>query len=146
MPDSSAIDAGLVSKLLASTALMALAADGLFWALAKQGATRFLVVDLLDHNDEAVLGGRAIESSLYLVKYVKRQDSASGYSNIESAQAARLIDLALEDQPIVAAGFNWMTCYREERLHMVEADPDDASIKWVHWGGHYRLEFSIVGM
>jgi hypothetical protein len=145
MPSSSTVDAALVAKLLASAPLMAIATDGVYWGVGKEDGTRFVVVDLLDHTDEAVLGGRAIESSLYLVKFVRRMDTASGYSNIEAAQAADYIDQTLEDQPFAAAGYNWMTCYREARVRYPEVDPDDPSVRWMHWGGHYRVEVSVVG-
>jgi hypothetical protein len=146
MANSAKVDTGLLAKLLAYTPLTSIASDGIFWGIGQAGATRFVVVDLLDHHDEDVFGGRAIESSLYLVKYVERQDSAGGYSNIRAAQAADMIDTALAEQPLVAAGYTWMSCSREERVRILETDPDDPSVRWVHWGGHYRVEMSVVGM
>lgn len=146
MANSANIDAGVLAKILATTPLMSLASDGAYWAVGKDGATRFVVVDLLDHADEDVFGGRAFESGLYLVKYVERQDTSTGYSNIRAAQAADMIDGTLAEQHIAAAGYTWMSCAREERVRVLEIDPDDPSIRWVHWGGHYRVEMSVVGM
>ena len=141
MPDSAAIEAALIGKLLGDSALTALCPDGVYFGVAKQSSERFVLVDLLDHHDEAVFGGRAIESGLYLVKAVLK-----GNAGTQAAQAAARIDVVLEDQPLAAAGFNWMSTAREERVRITEVDDLDPSIRWQHWGGHYRIEMSVTGM
>lgn len=139
--DTSLVDAALVTRLVGDSALMAICVDGVFFDQAKQGALQFVIVSLLDGADEGVyVAGRAIYSALYLVKAVSK-----GMSNIAASQAAARIDVLLEDKPLTVAGFNGMSCFREVRLRTTEVDIVDPGIRWQHWGGHYRVEMSVVG-
>lgn len=137
MPDSSDIDAALVGKLLGDSALMAIATDGVYVDEAAPGATKFVIVSLLDEHDEQIFGGRAWEDALYLVKVVALSTTGA---NVKGA-AAR-IDALLEDQPLTVAGYSWMTTHREERVRVTEVDEQDAAIRWQHRGGHYRVQMS----
>lgn len=139
MSDSSAIDNALVAVLLGDATLQGLMPDGVYFDEAKQGATRFVIVSLVEEADQAVFGGRAYEDALYLVKAVEM--SASG-SNV--AQAAARIDVLLEDRSLTAAGYTWMTVYRESRIRYTEVDEIDRSIRWQHRGGRYRVQLSVT--
>lgn len=139
-PDSQAVAAALLAVLANDATLAALLPDGVWSDSAKQGATRFAVVSLLDHTDDWVFEGRAIESALYLVKATVQGQSADAAN-----QAAARIDALLEDIPLTAAGYNWMSTNRETYLRVKEVDDVDPAIVWQHRGGHYRVEMSIVG-
>lgn len=142
MPNSAAIDAAIVAKLLADTGaggVMTLLPDGVFFDEAKQGATRFVIVSLVDEFDEAVFGGRAIEDALFLVKAVVQSTTGA---NADTA-AAR-IDALLEDQPLTASGYTWMTVHREERVRVNEVDDINPAIRWQHRGGRYRVQMSVT--
>jgi hypothetical protein len=95
-------------------------------------------VTLLAEQDVPQLGGRAYEDALYLVKAVMLS-TAGG--NIKQATAR--IDQLLEDQPLTVAGYGWMTTHREERMRITEVDEADASIRWYHRGGHYRVQMAL---
>src|SRR6185295_17628884 len=95
MPNSRAIDAALTARFIGDTTLMGLLPDGVYFDEAKQGATRFVIISLIDEEDIGVFGGRAIEDGLYLVKAV-----AKGTSGVDIGTAAARIDVLLEDVPL----------------------------------------------
>lgn len=136
--DSSLIDAAIVSKLLNDSALMAICTDGVWFDEAKQGAQKFVIVSLVDEFDEGKFGGRAYESALYLVKAVVLSSTGA-----DAKAAAARIDAALDEQTITAAGYTCMTVHREGRVRYVEVDDVDASIRWQHRGGNFRVEMSV---
>lgn len=146
MADSSDIDNALIAKLGSDVTLLALCPNGVYKDEAPQGATRFVIVSLVEESDEPVFGRRGYEDALYLVE--ARMLSTAG-GNIKAA-AAR-IDALLEDQPLsgsptLTPGYTWMTTYRESRLTpQVEVDEVDPSIRWFRRGGHYRVQMSLVG-
>jgi hypothetical protein len=139
MPNSGAIDAALTAVLLNDATLTALLPDGVYFDEAKQGATRFVIVSLVDEFDEAVYGtGRAIEDALYLVKAVVQSTTGT---NADTA-AAR-IDVLLDDQPLTVSGYTHMATFREERVRLNEVDDVNPAIRWQHRGGRYRIQCSI---
>jgi len=146
MSDSSAIDQALVDRLLSDATLRALGPDGVFWeeagaSMATGGnPTQFVIVSLIDEGDAAIFGGRAWEDGLYAVKFVEL--SSAAVHNVR-AGAAR-IDVLLEDQPLTVAGYTPMTVHREARIRLTEVDDTDASIRWQHRGGHYRVQQARV--
>lgn len=140
MSDSSLIDAALVAKLSADAPLMAIASDGVFFDEAPQGKTRFIIVSLIEENDEAVFGGRAIEDALYLVKLVALDGSGA-----DMKAGALRIDVVLDEQALTVSGYTHMAMFRESRLRLVEVDDADPSIRWHHRGGNYRIQMSLVG-
>ena len=135
--DSSAIDNALVAKLGGDVELLALCPNGTYWDEAPAGATRFVIVSLVDHADEAVFGGRAFEDTLSSVE--ARMLSTVG-GDIKAA-AAR-IDALLEDSPLTATGYTWMTLHREGRIRQTEVDDADPSIRWYRRGGTYRAQMA----
>jgi hypothetical protein len=140
MPDSSDIDQALVAKLQADAALTALCPNGVYVEEAPAGATRFVIVSLVDEADEGVFGGRAIEDALYLVE--ARMLSTVAGANPKAAGAR--IDALLEGQPLTVAGYTWMTTHREARsTPRVEVDDADPSIRWYRRGGQYRLQVAV---
>lgn len=140
MADSSDIDAAIVVKLGADAALLALCPNGVYVDEAPAGATRFVIVSLIDEADEAVFGGRAIEDAVYLVE-ARMLSTVSG-ANIKGA-AAR-IDALLESQPLTVAGYTWMTMHRESRIRLTEVDDQDSTIRWYRRGGNYRVQMSLT--
>jgi len=138
MPDSSAIDAGLVALLQADAQLASLMPDGVYMDIAPPGLQRYVIVSLVIAEDRATFEGRAIEDCLYLVKAVML--TTSGATGIK--EAAARIDALLEDRPVVADGYHWMGGYREERVRYVEIDETDSTIRWQHRGGRYRVQMT----
>jgi hypothetical protein len=137
-PDSSEIDAALVARLQADPALAALMPDGVYFDPAPPGLKAYVIVSLPIAEDRAVFGGRAIEDCLYLIKAVIL--SSSGTNGIR--EAAARIDALLEDQPLTAAGYTWMTTHRVERVRYTEIDSIDSTIRWQHRGGRYHVQMA----
>lgn len=146
MPDSSDIDAALVGKLAADSTLASYMQAGAFVFMdeAPPGATKFVIVSVVDEVDEPKFGGRAYEDALYLVE--ARMLSTAG-GNMKAA-AAR-IDALLEDQtlglgsPTATPGYTWMTMHREARVRLTEVDDVDPTIRWARRGGHYRVQMAV---
>jgi hypothetical protein len=134
MADSSDIDAALVAKLLADATLMAIATDGVYFDVAKQGAKQFVIVSLLDEADEPMFNGRAFEVATYLVKFVALSTTGA---NVKSA-AAR-IDALLEGGTMTVAGYSIANIQRTTRVRLREPNEQDASLYWDHRGGHYEV-------
>lgn len=140
-PDSSDIDSALVVKLGSDATLLGLCPNGVYVDEAPPGATRFVIVSLVEEADEATFGtGRTIEDALFTVE--ARMLSTVTGANIKAA-AAR-IDVLLEDQPLTVAGYTWMTLHREARIRITEVDDVDTSIRWYRRGGQYRLQMSVT--
>ena len=140
MPDSSDIDAAIVTKLQSDATLAALLQSGtsVFVDEAPSGATQFVIVSLVDEVDEPQFGGRAFEDALYLVKAVEL--STVAVKNIKAA-AAR-IDALLEQGSLTVTGYSLALLRREARIRITEVDDVDSSIRWAHRGGHYRIVMS----
>jgi hypothetical protein len=139
--DSSDIDNAVVALLGADAALLAVCLNGVYMNEAPPGATRFVIVSVVDAHEEAVFGGRAFEDVLYLVEARMLEPVPTG--DIKTA-AARL-DVLLEDQPLTVAGFGWMASYRESRERGVEPDEHDPALRWARRGGYYRVQMALAG-
>lgn len=143
MPDSTAIDTALVARLSGDATLTGLLPDGVYFDIAAQGKKNFAIVSLViafDRGRMAVAGKRrASEELLYMVKAV-----TFGSSGAAAGQAAARIDALLEDAPLVIPGFTCHSIHRIERIRDTEDDDADASIRWQHRGGRYRLLVSAL--
>jgi hypothetical protein len=139
LPDSSDIDNAVIAKLGADAALLGLCPNGVYWAEAPPGSTRFVIVSLVAEVDEDVFGGRAFEDTVYHV--TARMLSTAG-GDVKAA-AAR-IDALLQDDPLTVNGYGWMATYRETRIRDVEVDSVDPSIRWNVRGGTYRVQMVLT--
>jgi hypothetical protein len=138
MADSSDIENALVAKLGADATLLALVPNGIYIDEAPPGATRFVIVSLVDEADVGRFGSRAIEDALYLVE--ARMLSTVAGANIKAA-AAR-IDVLLEQGSLTVSGYSLMALFRESRIRLTEVDGADPSLRWYRRGGNYRLVVS----
>jgi hypothetical protein len=139
MADSSDIDAALIALLQADATLTGLLPDGVHMDQAPPNKRKFGIVSLVFGEDRSVFAERAIEDCVFLVKaVVMMTDGANA-----KAAAAR-IDVLLESTPLAAAGYTWMTTERLERVRYTEVDSIDATIRWQHRGGRYRVQMSTT--
>lgn len=138
MSDSSDIDTAVVQRLASDAQLTALLPDGVWFDDAPQGKQRFALVSLVIARDEGQMaapgGRRALEDVLYLVRAVLL---ATNSANAKAA-AAR-IDALLDDHVLTIPGYACLAVQRVERFRGTEVDPVDASLRWQHRGGHYRV-------
>lgn len=139
MPDSSDIDSALVAKLSGDAQLMALMTDGVFFDQAPQGATKFVLLSIVDEADFPIFRQRGFEDHTYLVKAVELSTSGA---NVKSA-AAR-IDALLEGGVLVVTGYNVIAMQRIARIRVTEVDDLDSSIRWQHRGGRYEVVATAV--
>ena len=137
--DTSAIDAALLAKL-ADPTLTGLCPDGVFFDVAPPSAKRFVIVQLIIHEDtDGFDTPRAWERAVYLVKGVVL---ASSGGDVKTA-AAR-IDALLQRVPLTITGYDHMTTLRRERIRYTEVDAVDADIRWQHRGGQYEIFASPI--
>ena len=140
MPDSSAIDSALITKLSSDATLAALASNGVYFDEAPPGSKSFVIVSLMENADTQHFGERSFEDALYLVKAVVLTTVAN--ANTVIRDAASRIDALLEQTTLNATGYTPMVCYREARIRITEVDEVDPVIRWYHRGGHYRIVMS----
>jgi hypothetical protein len=142
MPDSSDIDNALTAKLGADAPLLALLPNLVHMDEAPAGATRFVIVSLIEEHDDRQFEGRAFEDALYLVKAVGRSTAQAPLpANTMKAAAAR-IDVLLDGGTLTIPGYGLVAMHREERLRYTEVDEVDTTIRWHHRGGRYRVVVS----
>lgn len=137
MADTSNVDAAVVGRLLNDAQLAALMPDGVYWDVAKQGSTRFVIVSQVFHTDVPMQGGTAFEQITYLVKAV---ELATSGANIQAA-AAR-INALFHDTTFSVTGYGLMNSQRVERVRFVDPDPEDPDVRWMHRGGRFEITVS----
>lgn len=137
MPDSSDIDNALIAKLGGDATLLSYMPNGVYWDEAAAGATRFVIVSLVDEVDVGEFGQRSHEDALYLV-----EARALSTTNANLKDAAARIDALLENGTLSPAGYSTMTIHRERRIRITEVDDVDPAIRWFRRGGHYRVVMS----
>jgi hypothetical protein len=136
MSDTSDLDAAIVTLLQNDATLHGLIPDGVYFAEAPPGLTRFAIVSVVDHVDADVFEGRAFEDALYLVKVVEL--STVTPKNIKPACAR--VDALLRRAILTATGYVEIATAREGGwLHDVEVDAINTSIRWNHRGANYRI-------
>jgi hypothetical protein len=141
MADSSDIDNALMAKLGADAQLLALMPNGIYWDVAIDQVTRFVIVSLVEETDAHRFNGRSHEDALYLVKAVGL--SKPGFPEPDMKAAAARIDALLDNGTLTVAGYSTMAIYREARDRHTEVDDADPKVKWHHRGGHYRVVMSL---
>lgn len=137
MADSSDIDNALMAKLGGDAALLALMPNGVYWDIAAEKTTRFVIVSLSEQIDEATFSKRSHEDALYIVKAV-----ALSTTNPDMKAAAARIDALLDYGTLTVPGYTAMCLRRERRIRDSERDDLDPTIRWYHRGGYYRIVMS----
>jgi hypothetical protein len=146
MPNVTKVTSALVTKLGADAALIALMPDGAWFKVAPQGATRFVLVSLIDAVNEPQLGGkRAAKDCLYLIDARALATGDPTAATAVDAAAARLDDLLDPQPPLPPAtldveGYSLVDCQCEEDVQDTETDDVDPSILWYRAGGHFRIQ------
>lgn len=143
-PNSTLIASAIINKLLNDATLMALM-PAVYLDVAGPGATKYIIVSLVDHEDVGELQQRAYEDALYLVKAV-----ALAALSTDVRAAADRIQTLLEDQPLEPVGspsdipgYSWMTTHRERFIWYTEPDEVDLSQRFQHCGGQYRVQMAV---
>jgi len=141
MPDSSDIDNGLVAKLGSDTTLLANMMHGVYMDEAVEGATRYVIVTVIEDTDVYTFGRKEYEDIVYLVE----PRAMAGSGGDVKAAAAR-IETILQDQPLTVTGYTWMTTFRQGRPGEPREVRDAANpnVRWQRRGAFYRVQMSLV--
>jgi len=128
------ITIALLQVLQQDAALRVILPDGVWFAEAPPGATRFGIVQLVSAADVPIFGGPAFKDTVYLVE--ARALMTTG-ADVESA-FARMATL-LTDADLAIADYGAMLTQFEEEIETVEVDDIDPSIRWNRCGGHLHV-------
>jgi hypothetical protein len=135
LADTSAVDTALIAILAGDAPLMALCPDGVHWDVAPAGATAFVIVSQIDHDDAPAMPNKTVwERTLYLVKAVTL---GAGRATVVQA-AFRMYEL-LQDAPLAPTGYALMVCQRIKRVPAYTEIDEVTDARWSHCGGHYEL-------
>jgi Protein of unknown function (DUF3168) len=135
--DTSDLDAAVINKLATDPVLTSTLPGGVGWDIASvPGATKFMIVSQVEHDDAYVMPGRGIarERIVYLVKAVTK-----GSSGTEVRAAAKRIQQLLQDQPLPVDGYTVIVVQRLQRIRYTEVD-EMTDERWQHRGGHYEIQ------
>jgi hypothetical protein len=141
---SAAIGNAIIAKLAADATLSALCPGGVWLDWAPPNLKRFVIVHLATEQDVTAFGARAYEDGVYLIEALILFDPKSAQVGSDIASAAARIDVLLDGQTLVVAGYTWMTMQREERTRLVSLDEVDPSLRWLRRGGLYRVQVSVL--
>jgi hypothetical protein len=128
------ITIALLQVLQQDAALRVILPDGVWFAEAPPGATRFGIVQLVSAADIPIFGGPGFKDTVYLVE--ARALMTTG-ADVESA-FARIATL-LTDAVLSLTGYGAMLTQFEEEIETVEVDDIDPSIRWNRCGGHLHV-------
>jgi hypothetical protein len=140
-PDSSDLDNAIVAKLGSDADLLALMPNGVYFGIAPEKSTQYVLVSLAEAEDVPMFGGRAFETYVYAVKAVELSTVAT--RNIKAASAR--IDTILDPRPpappltLTIPGYALKLSRRRDRIRYPEIDAVDRSIRWEHRGGEYTV-------
>lgn len=135
------MDSALVARLGSDTELLGLMPNGVYFGLAPEHSTQYVLVSLGDSHEELMFGGRAFEVYVYAVKAVEL--STVPTKNIRAASAR--IDAILDPQPPAAPltltiqGYSLKLSRRSQRIRYDEIDDINRTIRWAHRGGEYTV-------
>jgi hypothetical protein len=134
MLNAATITIAVLQILQQDAALRVILPDGVWFAEAPPGATRFGIVQLVSAADVPIFGGPGFKDTVYLVE--ARALMTTG-TDVESA-FARIATL-LTDADLAIADYGAMLTQFEEEIETVEVDDIDPSIRWNRCGGHLHV-------
>jgi hypothetical protein len=126
----------ILQILQADMALRLLLPDGVFFAEARPGSTRFVIVSLVSSVEAPMFGGPAYKDTVYLVE-ARALTTAASSTDVENAFAR--ITTLLTDAELTMPEYGAMLTQFEEELETVEVDDIDPSIRWNRVGGHLHV-------
>lgn len=140
-PDSSDLDNALVAKLSSDPTLLGLMPNGVYFGLAPEKSTQYVLVSLADAHDEAMFGGRAFETYVYAVKAVELSTVAARHIKEAAARIDAILDPPAPAPPLALTipGYALKLSRRQQRIRYDEIDAIDRSIRWSHRGAEYTV-------
>lgn len=129
----------LLQILQQDTALRLLLPNGVWFAEAPPGSTRFGILQLVSSAEVPMFGGSAYKDAIYLV-----EARALMTSGADVEQAFARITTLLTDTELSIPGYGAMLVQFEEEIETVEVDDIDPSIRWNRCGGHLHVMVASV--
>lgn len=135
MIDATEVERALIGALALDPELAALVPDGVYYDLAPQGATRFVIVSLSTSHGQAEINDRdTLRAFVYLVKAVALGADADPIAAAD-ARINALLDHGTLDLP-AAAGCTLMRSRWVDRVRFTETAAGET---WQHRGGRYEI-------
>lgn len=134
MINAATVTVAILTKLQADATLLALMPDGVWFAEAPPGSTRFVIVSLIDMANVPMFGGVAFKDGQYLIE--ARALSTSGG---DVAAAYDRITVLLTDASLTIAGYGVMLMQFEADTELTEVDDADPDIRWLRCGGQLHV-------
>lgn len=139
MPSNSrAVDKALCDYLAADATLRSYLPDGVHMNNAPQERSRFVLIEIIEHEDHAVFGRRAWETVLYFVQTVARKGVLASLYDADAR-----IDTLLEGGRLTVPGYGFGAMYRERRIRDATPADLDKSVEWFTGGGYYRVQVGL---
>ena len=132
--NSSAITIALLTLLQGDAALQGILPDGAWFAIAPEGCTAFVIVQLVSGVNVPMFGGPAFKDATYLIE-ARARSTEPGDVNVAYDRIVAL----LTDAELPLVGYGKMLVQFEDDIEMVEVDAVDASIRWNRCGGHCHV-------
>src|SRR5436190_19427976 len=145
LPEGSGVDDALVAYLNGDATLRAALPDGAYYAEAPPGAKRYLLVELIAHEDTgAYAGADAFHAITYLVRAIALSTLVA-----EPAMAAiaERLHALLQDAALAVPGYAaGITLARTTRIRDTVPDLVDKTLRWYSRGGQYVAHASCKGI
>ena len=134
-PDGSEVDEALVALLEGDAALAALMPDGVWFDVAAADATAFVLVRLLEHEDDySFQPGRPQETATYVVEAICLESTGTATAR----DAGRRIHALLMTGTLAIESYGCLAVLRRGRIRLTTYDPT-GDIRWQRRGGHYVI-------
>lgn len=134
MIDASQIESAIITKLKNDPTLAGLVPDGVYWDLARQGSTRFVIVSLSTSRGLAEINdGETLREFVYTVKAVALGTDPDPIVPAD-ARIQALLDHGTLD--LTAAGCELMIMRWRDRVRYTETA---AAETWQHRGARYEV-------
>jgi len=137
------VDAALLAKLQADTALVALVPDGIYFGEARTGALKWLQVTQIDHDDETMFERVAYETVLYQIVAIMQDTSPVGAIN--AGVRVHTVMKALTPTSFTPTNYRLMDVHRTTRLRYNERDTANVDRLWQHDGAQYEMRLMPTG-
>lgn len=139
MSQSVDVDFAVLAQL-ADPTLASLMPGGVYFDIVPASAgSKFVLVELYDHEDQYQFQGRAFERFVYDITAVEKA-SAIG----DGEDARQRIEAVLQDVALTITGYDHSKTRRVRYLRFMRPDENDRANRWQHRGGRYEVIVSPV--
>jgi hypothetical protein len=150
MANVARVTTALIVKLAADVVLRGYMPGGVWFNVAPDALTRYVVVSLIDATTDYELNGQITQKDcLYFVE-ARMQTIKGSPPPADIVAAADRIDALLNPQPpdppatLPVSGYTLVDLTGESDVQETELDDANASVIWFRYGGHYRVQVAPI--